>query len=57
MTVNPSAYTSGLLFDESIAMSRRLTDLAASRGLGFGAKFSNTLEVTNHKDFSLQKRR
>lgn len=51
VTVNPSAYTSGLMFDESIAMSRRLTDLASSRGLGFGAKFSNTLEVTNHKDF------
>ena len=51
VTVNPTAYTSGLMFDESIAMSRRLTDLAASRGLGFGAKFSNTLEVTNHKDF------
>ena len=51
ITVNPLAYTSGLLFDESIAMSRRLTELAAERGLGFGAKFSNTLEVTNHRDF------
>jgi len=51
ITVNPNAYTSGLLFDESIAMSRRLAELAAERGLGFGAKFSNTLEVTNHRDF------
>ncbi|MCH8840562.1 MAG: glutamate synthase [Planctomycetes bacterium] len=51
ITVNPHAYTSGLMFDESIAMCRRLTELAASRGLGFGAKFSNTLEVTNHRDF------
>ena len=51
ITVNPHAYTSGLLFDESIAMCQRLSALAATRGLGFGAKFSNTLEVTNHRDF------
>lgn len=51
ITVNPHAYTSGLMFDESIAMSGRLTKLATARGLGFGAKFSNTLEVTNHRDF------
>jgi putative selenate reductase len=51
VTVNPHVYTSGLLFDESIAMSRRLSELAQSRGLGFGAKFSNTLEVVNHRDF------
>jgi putative selenate reductase len=51
ISVNPHAYTSGLMFDESIAMCRRLSELAASRGLGLGAKFSNTLEVTNHRDF------
>ena len=51
VSVHPEAYTNGLQFDESIAMSRRLTELAQSRDLGFGAKFSNTLEVTNHKDF------
>ncbi len=51
ITVNPAAYTSGLLFDESIAMCRRLSELANSHKLGFGAKFSNTLEVTNHRDF------
>jgi putative selenate reductase len=50
LTVNPHAYTSGLLFDQSIAMCKRLSKLAASRGLGLGAKFSNTLEVTNHRD-------
>ncbi len=49
--VNETAYTSGLMFDESIAMSRRLATLAASRKRGFGAKFSNTLEVKNHRDF------
>lgn len=51
LEVNPSAYTSGLKFDESIGMCTRLTELAQSRGLSFGAKFSNTLEVLNHRDF------
>ena len=51
LVVNPTAYTSGLQFDESIGMCRRLTELATSRGLSFGAKFSNTLEVLNHRDF------
>jgi putative selenate reductase len=51
LLVNPTAYTSGLMFDESIGMCARLTELARSRGLSFGAKFSNTLEVLNHRDF------
>lgn len=51
ITVHAAAYTNGLQFDESIAMCGRLAELAASRGLGFGAKFSNTLEVNNHRDF------
>lgn len=51
ITVNPHAYTSGLLFEQSITMCQRLSELAAARGLGLGAKFSNTLEVTNHRDF------
>lgn len=51
LRVNEKAYTSGLQFDESIAICGRLTKLAASRGLQFGAKFSNTLEVENHRDF------
>ena len=49
--VNPDAYTSGLLFDESIEICRRLDTLAKANGRSFGAKFSNTLEVVNHKDF------
>ncbi len=57
LTVNPSAYTSGLAFAESIGMCERLTELAKSRGLGFGAKFSNTLEVLNHRDFFAKKER
>jgi len=51
LVVNPSVYTSGLAFEESIEVCRRLTDLAESCDLSFGAKFSNTLEVLNHRDF------
>jgi putative selenate reductase len=51
LRVNEKAYASGLQFDESLAMCGRLTKLAASRGLQFGAKFSNTLEVENHRHF------
>jgi len=49
--VNEKAYTSGLQFDESLEICGRLSRLATSRGLRFGAKFSNTLEVENHRDF------
>src|SRR5205085_12010884 len=45
------AYTAGLQFDESVALTRRLTDFAAARGRHFGCKFSNTLEVLNHRQF------
>jgi putative selenate reductase len=51
LRVNEKAYTSGLQFDESLEICTRLSRLAASRGLHFGAKFSNTLEVENHRDF------
>jgi len=45
------AYQSGLQFDESIELCARLTALASSRGRRLGAKFSNTLEVENHRSF------
>ncbi|MCI0335895.1 MAG: glutamate synthase [Planctomycetes bacterium] len=51
LRVNDKAYTSGLQFDESLEICGRLSQLAASRRLRFGAKFSNTLEVENHRDF------
>lgn len=51
LIVNPAAYTSGLSFDEGVLLCRRLAALAVSRGRGFGAKFSNTLEVLNHRRF------
>jgi putative selenate reductase len=50
LRVNEKAYSSGLQFDESLEICGRLSKLAASRGLRFGAKFSNTLEVENHRD-------
>jgi putative selenate reductase len=49
--LNPAALTSGLQFDDSIAITRRLRKLAHSLGLRVGAKFNNTLEVINHRDF------
>lgn len=49
--VHQPAYTNGLQFDESIEMIRRLDALAKKRGRRVGAKFSNTLEVENHRDF------
>jgi putative selenate reductase len=51
LTVNPAAYTSGLQFDEAVALCDRLMRLAESRRRRFGCKFSNTLEVLNHRTF------
>jgi putative selenate reductase len=49
--VNPKAYTTGLQFDESLEIVRRLDGLAKTKGRRCGAKFSNTLEVVNHREF------
>jgi len=49
--VNPQAYATGLQFDESLDIVRRLDTLARKHGRRCGAKFSNTLEVLNHRDF------
>jgi putative selenate reductase len=49
--VNEKAYTSGLQFNESLEICGQLSKLAAKGGLKFGAKFSNTLEVENHRAF------
>jgi len=51
LTVNPLAYTSGLMYDEGVQLVARLRKFAADRGKSFGCKFSNTLEVLNHRDF------
>ncbi|MCB9851409.1 MAG: glutamate synthase [Phycisphaerales bacterium] len=49
--VNPKAYSSGLQFDESVEIVHRLDALAKTNGRRCGAKFSNTLEVLNHRKF------
>jgi putative selenate reductase len=49
--VNEKAIEAGLKFDEGIAMVRRLSATAKKHGLGLGVKFSNTLEVINHRQF------
>ncbi len=51
LTVNPTAYTSGLQYDEAIGLTDRMMKLAVSRNRRFGLKFSNTLEVLNHRTF------
>lgn len=51
LTVNPTAYGSVVPFAESVQLCERLTGFARARGRRVGFKFSNTLEVTNHRDF------
>ena len=51
LRVNPTAYTSGLTFEEAVQLCARLTAFADQRGRRLGFKFSNTLEVLNHREF------
>lgn len=51
LTMNPTAYTSVISFADSVQLCQRLTRFAAARGRRVGFKFSNTLEVLNHRDF------
>jgi len=51
LTVNPTAYTSVVPFEESIQLARRLLDFGRARHRRVGFKFSNTLEVLNHRNF------
>jgi putative selenate reductase len=45
------SFANDLQWDEALGLVRRLQSLASRRGLTFGAKFSNTLVVENHKSF------
>jgi putative selenate reductase len=45
------AYEASQTFDEAIEMVKRLSSFAKARGRRFGCKFSNTLEVENHRSF------
>lgn len=51
LKVNPTAYTSVISFDDSVQLAARLRSFAAARGRRLGFKFSNTLEVLNHRPF------
>lgn len=51
LTVNPTAYAAVVPFNESIQLARRLLDFGRARNRRVGFKFSNTLEVLNHRDF------
>lgn len=46
-----ASFDNDLQWDQAQGLVRRLRSLAAGRGLTFGAKFSNTLVVENHKSF------
>jgi putative selenate reductase len=50
LQVPPDAYRSGLTFDQGVDVCGRLASYAKARGRRFGVKFSNTLEVENHRD-------
>jgi putative selenate reductase len=45
------AFEKDLQWEQAMAMFERLGTSAAARGLGLGAKFTNTLVVKNHKTF------
>ncbi len=49
--VNEKAFAAGLQFNDGIEMVRRLQATGKKLGLGVGVKFSNTLEVVNHRQF------
>lgn len=49
--VNEKAFAAGLQFNDGIEMVRRLQATGRKLGLGVGVKFSNTLEVVNHRQF------
>ncbi|MEK6676323.1 MAG: glutamate synthase, partial [Planctomycetota bacterium] len=51
LVVNPTAYDSVISFGESVELCDRLTAYAGRHGRRVGFKFSNTLEVLNHRDF------
>jgi putative selenate reductase len=51
LAVNPKAYGAAISFDEGLGLCERLRAFAAKRGRRVGFKFSNTLEVVNHRDF------
>ncbi len=50
LVVPDTAFSDDMQFDQAIGIITRLRDRAAGKGLGFGAKFTNTCIVENHRD-------
>ena len=50
LVVPDSAFTDDMQYEQAVGILTRLRDRAAKRGVGFGAKFTNTLIVQNHRD-------
>ncbi|PKO14808.1 glutamate synthase [candidate division BRC1 bacterium HGW-BRC1-1] len=51
VTVHDEAFDAGLQFDDAVSMMARVTAAGHELGLHTGAKFTNTLEVVNHRSF------
>ncbi len=51
IVVNPKAYEVNILFDDAVAMIKRLQFVGAKNGKIVGVKFGNTLEVVNKGNF------
>jgi len=47
--VPDEAFDHDLKYPDAVAMVGRLREVAAARGVGFGLKLTNTLEVVNHR--------
>ncbi len=50
IVLDEASFEHDLSMEEATAMARRLRSFGASKGLSFGAKFTNTLMVQNHKN-------
>lgn len=51
IVVNPKAYEVNILFDDAVAMVKRLQNIALKNKKMIGVKFGNTLEVVNSGKF------
>lgn len=51
LTIPDTAFEQDTSWEQAKAFCERLGDTAQELGLGFGVKFTNTLIVTNHKQF------
>ncbi len=50
LIVNPKAFETALPLEEAAEMAQRLTSHAMNNNRSFGVKFSNTLEILNHRE-------